>query len=278
MKEEVIDQKQGNGYDKVIRENMDDALPDIIKDVLHLDVATSEAIPDSIQYTKERRPDVLKKITDRNNNEYVLHLEWQSQNDKNMVYRMAEYAVMLHRKYRIPVEQYVIFIGKGGAKMSCELKHKNLQFRYEIIDFKNFDYKVFLCSESPAIKVFAILANFEEDGEDNAIENIYKEIIAADKKGSTGNKYLNQLRVLMNLLTTNIKLKFKKMISTNTFYTKETDVFYLVGKDEGKEEGREEGRADTQKEIAANMKNLGIDIVLISQAAGMSIEEIEQLN
>ncbi|SFD01776.1 conserved hypothetical protein (putative transposase or invertase) [Chitinophaga sp. CF118] len=266
MKVEVIDQKQGNRYDKIIKENMDAALPGIMKDVLNLEVSNSEAIPDSIQYTKERRPDVLKKITDRNNNEYVLHIEWQSQNDKNMAYRMAEYAVMLYRKYRIPVEQYVIFIGKGGVKMSSELKHKNLQFRYEIIDFKKFDYKLFLHSEKPAIKVFAILANFEEDGEDKAVENICNEIRTADDKGSTGNKYFNQLRVLMNIRNTNIKLKFKKMLSVKTFYTKETDVLYLIGKE------------DTQKEIATNLKTLGIDIALISQAAGLSIEEIERLN
>ena len=31
MKEEIIVQKQGNGYDKILKENMDAALPAIIE-------------------------------------------------------------------------------------------------------------------------------------------------------------------------------------------------------------------------------------------------------
>src|SRR6186713_729108 len=123
---------------------MDAALPAIIENVLSLDISESIEIPDDIQYTKERKPDVLKKVTDRDNNTFVLHLEWQSQNDKDMVYRMAEYAVMLYRKYRLPVKQYVVFIGKGGIKMIAEINHENLKFKYEIINFKKYDYKIFL--------------------------------------------------------------------------------------------------------------------------------------
>src|SRR4051812_20317692 len=124
MKEEVMyPQQQGSKYDKILKENMESLLPVIIKDVLQLDISDTEEIPDDLQYTKERKPDVLKIVTDRNNNTFVLHLEWQTQNEKDMVYRMAEYAVMLQRKYRIPVKLYLIFIGKGGVTMSTSLDY-----------------------------------------------------------------------------------------------------------------------------------------------------------
>lgn len=55
----------------------------------------------------------------------------------------------------------------------------------------------------------------------------------------------------------------------------------LEGRMEGLMEGRLEGRAEgeilKQKEIAANMKKLNLDIQLISQATGLTAEEIEQL-
>src|SRR6187402_1000751 len=269
MKEEIIVQKQGNGYDKIIKENMDAALPAIIENVLSLDISESIEIPDDIQYTKERKPDVLKKVTDRDNNSFVLHVEWQSQNDKDMVDRMAEYAVMLYRKYRLPVKQYVIFVGNGGIKMITAIKHKNLRFRYKIIDFKNFDYKLFLNAEDPAIKVFAILGNFEKDGEEKAVENIYNEIKSADAAGLTGEKHFNQLNILVKLRNENINLKFKNMISVSSFYTDEQDARYLVGKEHGIEQGIErgieQGIEQGKRQTAIRMKNLGYEPELIAK-------------
>ena len=269
MKEEIIVQKQGNGYDKILKENMDAALPAIIENVLSLDISESIEIPDDIQYTKERKPDVLKKVTDRDNNTFVLHLEWQSQNDKNMVYRMAEYAVMLYRKYRLPVKQYVIFFGNGGIKMITSIKHKNLRFRFKIIDFKKFDYKLFLNAEDPAIKVFAILANFEKDGEEKAVENIYNEIKSADATGLTGEKHFNQLNILVRLRNGNINLKFKNMISVSSFYTVEKDARYLIGKEQGIEQGK--------KETAIRMKSLGYEPELIAKVLNLPIEKVQEL-
>ena len=46
---------------------------------------------------------------------------------------------------------------------------------------------------------------------------------------------------------------------------------------EGREEGREEGRADKTKEVAQNMKKMGMSIEQIAQACGISVEEAEKL-
>ena len=127
MAGETIGRKEANRYDKILKENMESVLPVIIKEVLKFDIVKSQEISDGLQYTKERKPDVLKKITDRDNNTFILHLEWQSQNDNNMVYRMAEYAVMLYRKYRLPVEQYVVFMGDDGMTMSRNINCKNFK-------------------------------------------------------------------------------------------------------------------------------------------------------
>ena len=56
---------QVNQYDKILRENMEAALPGLIKNLLNIHVANTEELPDDIQHTKERKPDVLKKVTDK---------------------------------------------------------------------------------------------------------------------------------------------------------------------------------------------------------------------
>lgn len=55
----------------------------------------------------------------------------------------------------------------------------------------------------------------------------------------------------------------------------------MEGRVEGRMEGLAEGRVDgeirKQNEIAANMKKLGLDIQLILEATGLTLEEIEKL-
>jgi len=101
--------QQASQYDKIIKENLEVTLPVIIRELLGLDIVKSEELPDDIQHTKERKPDSLKKVTDSAGKTFILHLEFQIKDEKEMVYRMAEYSIMLLRKYRLPVQQYVVF-------------------------------------------------------------------------------------------------------------------------------------------------------------------------
>ena len=49
------------------------------------------------------------------------------------------------------------------------------------------------------------------------------------------------------------------------------------GLKKGQKEGRKEGREEEKRENARNFKKLGITIDVISQATGLSKEEIEKL-
>jgi hypothetical protein len=124
---------QANQYDKVFRENMEAALPGIIEHVLGLNIVYSEELPDDIQHTRERRPDLLKRVTDNAGKKYVLHIEYQATNDMDMAYRMADYSIMLQWKYRLEVKQYFIYIGPGKSRMPQKIATEDFQFRYQIL-------------------------------------------------------------------------------------------------------------------------------------------------
>src|SRR4051794_6763000 len=116
---------QANMYDKILKENMEASLGSIIQHTMGLRVIKSEEIPDDIQHTKERKPDVLKKVTDQNDYTYILHMELQSTNEQDMIYRMVEYRVMLQRRYRLPVKQYVLYIGKDKLTMITSISEED---------------------------------------------------------------------------------------------------------------------------------------------------------
>lgn len=84
---------------------MEAALPGLIKNLLGIHAVYSEELPDDIQHTKERRPDVLKKLIDKTGETFVLHIEFQVKDEPEMVFRMAEYYIMLLRRYKLPVQR-----------------------------------------------------------------------------------------------------------------------------------------------------------------------------
>ena len=51
----------------------------------------------------------------------------------------------------------------------------------------------------------------------------------------------------------------------------------VEGRAEGRSEGLEEGRAESRREIAKNLKGVGMDAATISQMTGLSVADIEQL-
>ncbi len=152
--------KQSSQYDKIFRENLEVIIPGLIENVLGIRVASSEELPDDIQHTKERKPDVLKKITDNEGDVYILQIEFQVGDEPEMVYRMAEYYIMLERKYKLPVRQFVIFLDRLPRKCPFGLTGERLTFNFPLISFATLDYRLFLNSTRPEEVLLSVLANF----------------------------------------------------------------------------------------------------------------------
>jgi hypothetical protein len=77
--------RQVNQYDKILHENLEAALPGLIRNLLNIHAVATEELPDDIQHTKERRPDVLKKVIDKKGETFVLHIEFQVKDEPKMV-------------------------------------------------------------------------------------------------------------------------------------------------------------------------------------------------
>ena len=152
--------KQANQYDKIFKENIEVVIPSLMENVLGITAISLEELPDDIQHTKERKPDVLKKVTDSLGNTFVLQIEFQVADEPEMVYRMADYYIMLARKYKLPIRQFVIFLGKTIPQMETELLMEDLSFRYHLRSIKVIDYQLFLRSEKPEEIVFAALDEY----------------------------------------------------------------------------------------------------------------------
>ena len=269
--------QQGNRYDKIFRENMEAALPGIIAHLLNLDIVHSVELPDDIQHTKERKPDLLKKVTDKTGKTFVLHVEYQVKSDQEMPYRMAEYSIMLQRKYKLQVKQYVIFIGSGKANMATSIITEDFNFRYNMISLSSIDYKKFLKSAKPEEKILAILANFENEEPVTAIKNILQAVKDSSESSFAEERYFNQLRVLMQLR--NFKNQFDKaMESITTFFKEENDPLFYRGEVKGLEKGLEKGREEGREEVISNfLEKLGLSDEQVASIANVPLELVQKI-
>jgi hypothetical protein len=215
---------QPGQYDKIIKENLEITLPVIIKEVLHLDIAQSEELPDDIQHTKERKPDALKKVTDTAGHTYVLHVEFQIADEKEMVYRMAEYSIMLLRRYKLPVKQYVIFLKDVEPTMDTSFESEDYNFRYQLIRIAQANYQLFLKADNPEVKMLGILANFGKEDSYEAVKAIVNEVQSFAKSDFAESRYFEQLRIFVQLRG-NIKQQFLKVMESVSKYFKEEDDF-----------------------------------------------------
>ena len=245
-------------------------MPVIIRDVLGLDIVTSEDLPEGVQHTKERKPDALRKVTETAGDTFVLQIEFQVKNDWGMVYRMAEYSVMLLRKYRLPVKQYVIYLGEKKVTMPTAFHEAQHMFSYNLIALSEVGYQLFLKSDNPEVKMLAILGNLTEgEGQEVVIRDIVERVQTHAKGDFAASRYFKQLRIFVQLRSS-IVHQFEKVMETITKFFKEEDD-YLYRKGEVKGELKE------RVAIARELKKEGLSDSFIARITKLSVEEIEKL-
>ncbi|MEI7586594.1 hypothetical protein [Runella sp.] len=222
--------RQSSQYDKIFKENIEAVISSIMENVLEITAVSMEELPDDIQHTKERKPDVLKKVTDTKGDTFVLQIEFQVRDEPEMVYRMLEYYGMLERKYKTPVRQFVIFLGSDNPKMPTELDRERLKFSFPLVSLSTLDYHIFLNSDKPEEIILGILANFKGENPEDALKQILVRIKETTKGDFSLNRYFNQLRVLAQLCNLELNLK-NAMDSIAEYIKEERDVLYLRGQE-----------------------------------------------
>ena len=85
-------------------------------------------------------------------------------------------------------------------------------------------------------------------------------------------------KVMKAIYEAELKARFDKIEYINEGIKKGLNEGIKKGKEEGLKEGKEEGLKEGKIEIAKNMFKLNIDINIISQSTGLSIDEIKSLD
>jgi len=205
----------------------------------------------------------------------IIHIEFQTQSDKDILYRISEYHGIELRKHKIKIKHFVVYLGKTKPQMQTQLKEEEIFSGFELINIHEINYDEFLSSQVPAEILLAILANFETKKSDAVIRLIIKKLKATCEQTSDLRKFVKQLTVLSRLR--NLDDETKKIVRTMpVIYDITKDSFFIEGHDIGFEKGikkldekikitREETRENTIEEVVINMLNNDVEIPFIAK-------------
>lgn len=222
--------REGNVYDKIVKENIESIIPALMNSVLGFKVLDSTVIKEKLQQTKEKEADVLRIITDPSGGKFILHLEFQVDDYKKMVYRMVDYWGLLKSKYHLPVRQFVIFIGDKEPKMKTVISEDGNYFQFQLINITQFDYLRFLHSANPEEIILAVLGDFGNVKPEKALSQIIKRLQETKTDQTSLQKHFNQLRILARLRK--LDIKFDDMIQNMAKYLDvESDPFFIKGQE-----------------------------------------------
>ena len=227
--------KEANKYDKIIKENLEALFLPFLEQLLGIRILSAERLPVRLQTTLEREPDFVRKIVNEEGKESILHVEFESEAKRNMVYRVSEYHGILLKKYRLPIFHVVVYLGNRKPNIPTHLEKEEVFTGFELIDLGRLDYRQMLSSQIPEAVVLAILGDFKGKPPEEAIRSIVERLRQVAKGELSLQKYLRQLNVLSGLRKLH-ELTVKTIETMPVAYDIRTDFLYKKGKEEGRKE------------------------------------------
>jgi len=170
----------------------------------------------------------------------ILHIDFQSTNDKDMAYRMAVYGAMIAQKYRpTQIRQVVLYMGQARLKMEDHLNLGGLTVSYRVIDIREvLTAEDLLRSDNPGDWALALLAR----GGVKRLRQIVEK--ANGLAGARRSRVLTQLAVFSGLrgASEQLRMEMKHMgvvidIEKNVILRDIRDSAMAEGEARGKAEG-----------------------------------------
>lgn len=258
-----------NEYDKIIKENIEAIILPLAEKYLGISILSSRKLPGKIQSTIEREHDFVRIVRTKDQQEFILQIEFQTADQKDMIYRMAEYHALFLRKYKYPVKQFVVYLGQSNPKMRTTLQEEEVMKGFNLVNLHALDYEKLLHSQIPEEIILAILSRYDKENIEQVIDTIIQRLKEVSGNEIALQKYARQLAVLSRL---------RNLEEVVTQKTKNMPITYDIKKDYLYKEGRKEGiEKEKQKMIKEMLQATELSIEQIAKIARVSVSYIEDI-
>jgi len=280
MKESQFPKKQ---YDRMMRDNIKEMVIASAEILFGLTVTSYQVVDTIEMMAKKRETDFLCIITDELNQRWLLHVEFQTKDDPDMVFRMLNYKALFTEKHRLPMLQFVVYLGQKQSSMATSLQqvisHEKLDYTFSLVQLMDVDHEKLVNSDIPEVILLAALANFNNKPAEQVLAQVVKSLKRCSKSPMLLEKYLRQLNELSSLRT--FDQEANKIIQNMPIYFDKTKtLFYLAGVEDANK-AREEELQLKDEQVVINMLNRGYDsqeITLIANVSEAFIQQVKTKN
>lgn len=241
-----------NQYDKILKENIEQTFLPLLEKYLGIKILETKDLPEKLQTTLEREPDFIKVIRPDKGEEFILQMEFQTNDERKMVLRMAEYKAILMRKFEMAVKQYVIYLGTKQQKMRTKLREDEIIKGFELVNIHELGAEKILKSDIPEEIILAILGEYPRTKAGEIIKKIIERLRDLCNEEIKLQKYIQQLTVLSRLR--NLELETKKQVEDMPItYDITKDGLFLEGVKAGEKRGEKLGADRALKSVITEM-------------------------
>jgi hypothetical protein len=214
----------------------------------------------------------------------LVHLEIQSRNRKDLLFRMGEYRFAIARRYgRLP-KQIVLYVGEKPLRMKSSIKDEDTTYRFHLVDIRDLDGEPLLASKNLSDNVSALLTGLgDQPGIVRQIERRISRRTVAEREEAQA-----ELSILAGLrkLSGEINREARNMPITENIMDNEIIAPFIrrkiaqvreEGRVAGQAEGLAAGLAEGQRTVLLSMvqKRFGrVPPAVRKRLAALSSEEL----
>ncbi|MBP2071268.1 MULTISPECIES: Rpn family recombination-promoting nuclease/putative transposase [Thermoanaerobacterium] len=277
-------------YDITMKNIFSDMADDIMSYFLGLQYTKIDEL--NIEFARVERRDsdmIFKCTTDKGN--VAVHIEFQSENDEKMPYRMLRYSLEIMEKHNLLPYQIVVYIGKDNVKMANNLSYdfgeqNTLDYRYRIINVGDIKYSDVL--KTDYYDLYSLLPLMDQNRRKEEGEKYLERCVEAIKDIPLDINKKKDIVFKAEILS---GIVFKKEVIEKVFSEvmrmfriEESETYKMIiekgikqGIKEGMEKGIEKGEKEKSIKIAKKLLKEGMDIDRIAEITELSKEEIKKL-
>ena len=267
---------EGNLYDKIFKENAEAIFLPLVESRLGVKIKSFKPYKAKLQTTLEREMDFFYEVETTDGNSFLLHLEFQTENEPEMVYRKGEYHGIALNLKKMEIKHFVIYLGTQKPTMRTKLHEKEVYQGFDLIDIHSIDHKLMLQSQVPDFIILGVLADYPPEKAESILRLIVRQLKTACINNSELSKYIKQLIILSRLRKIE-DLTIKITQEMPIVYDIETDYLYKQGMEKGMEKGIEKGIEKYKIDVICNARREGMSIDAIARVVNLSPEQVRKI-
>lgn len=205
----------------------------------------------------------------------ILHIEFQTDPNANIPFRMADYRLRIYRRYpEKSMHQVVIYLRPTNSPLVQQNVFTIPGTTHEFQVIRLWEESANLFFQSPGLLPFAVLGQGED--KTSILRQVATEIDQIPSRQTRSNLAASTA-VLSGLV---LEQDLVQQILRRDIM-RESSVYQAIkaeGKAEGETEGEARGEEKKALEIARNLLNTGMEVNQVAQLTGLSVEQVQQLS